>query len=1192
MTSFVEDDMLLELERYLRIATEVCIATAFVNFEGVKLLRQFVESTRGTRPFNINFLLDQEFHPHPAARQAIIRELCTIPGARVRVFSDDDRRLHMKVYIFSAGNTVSVITGSHNATGSGLTKNVEASLLTSDHKVVRVAREYFNKYWSMAVEARPNPDAYYTDPGFQPGQQVRLRTTQDYGIVASVPQPELRGRTWYYNVLWTGTGAVVPSEHPENDLQAMTVIEIERPSSIADKLTAQQSQSHEYLRELLRAKLSQPVKNGLFSYMSSRTDIIPYQFKPLMKILNSESYRLLIADEVGLGKTIEAGIIFTEFKARLSAFHRALVVCPTNLKSKWKDEMESRFDEYFQLLTREDFLRALANPEESCYGIISYELLGHDDMIERLKLTESQWDMVILDEAHHLRNKNKRNFAVTHITRRATVLVMLTATPVNLGVHDLTHLLQILLPHDYRDIDDVAFAHRLEPNRYLFDASELVERQPSKALAVLYQMERSCKYAERITSQASYQRIQALLRKEGPLSVQELSQVKDDLVNLNTLAHVISRTRKEDVGAAKPREVVTAKVTFSSEEQDLYEALSDFARCLASSSRGRANSLAVMMPQRQAASCLPAALEYVGDMVRTKAISTHEVVGEIEDVGEEGATHTISSLVALNNARALLVRFSRADIEKNDTKYAALLEFLRTRCVTDGRLDKVIIFTSFRKTLSYLQQRLDADFGHGTTVEIHGDIQPLTERDSRRARFEHPDGPSILLCTEVGSEGLDMQFANKLVNYDLPWNPMRVEQRIGRIDRHGQLADKLLILNFTMSATIEDNVLVRLLERVKVFHDSLGPLNQVIGEVVQRLQDDLLNPNLTEAERDERIRKYEIALQNKARAESRFKETRHQLLGQDKNFTEEVRNVQQNRRYVTPAEIAKVVQIFCAQDPGDTLLDTHAEHEYTLCVRGGAQKRLASSIRNLSGMNEVKRRKHLANVLTGPLHFTTDQAVAVKRKALDFFTLHHPVIAGIISDWKKADGIVAGCFEGGSSGVPAGEYLLYTYYCEYQRKHLPPAVYSYQLAIDLVNGLSTGVGDELYHLIVESVLQPSELRPKLSESLLQRANVSVQSELTRIINRTGSDLQLERETLIRQKAEVLRTASDKEIQALSHQRKFVADNRGREAVTNQIEEKKADLARRLQELSEDPGDIVVKPALVGVAWCLVHKKEG
>ncbi|MDF2524534.1 MAG: hypothetical protein K0R31_2175, partial [Clostridiales bacterium] len=245
-TSFITDDLTKEIERQLAMAVEVCIAAAFYNLQGVKLLKKYIAETRKLKPFNINFLLDKDFHPHPAARETIIAELSSIPGSKVRVFKDEERRLHMKVYIFSAGNTVSVISGSHNATQAGLTKNIEAGLLTSDRKAVRDARNYFNKFWSKSEDVVPNVEAFYRDPAFQPAQMVRHRTTGDVGVIVNTPTPpDFRERNWYYNVWWRA--AITPTEHVEEELKAIAVVSVDSTQQL-ESLLSQRADTQKYLK--------------------------------------------------------------------------------------------------------------------------------------------------------------------------------------------------------------------------------------------------------------------------------------------------------------------------------------------------------------------------------------------------------------------------------------------------------------------------------------------------------------------------------------------------------------------------------------------------------------------------------------------------------------------------------------------------------------------------------------------------------------------------------------------------------------------------------------------------------------------------------------------------------------------------------------------------------------------------------
>jgi SNF2 family DNA or RNA helicase len=209
---------------------------------------------------------------------------------------------------------------------------------------------------------------------------------------------------------------------------------------------------------LTRLLRQQPLQNQIYAFNASRTRFYPYQFKPLLKFLDSSQHRLLLADEVGLGKTIEAGLIFTELKARQD-LRRVLVVCLANLtRNKWQPELERRFAAEFSVLNTAEFLRFLEKYEKSpeqanLFGIISLESIRAERVLNRLEELEPDFDLVIVDEAHYLRNfGTKSRQAGVILSRCAYAMLFLTATPIHLGNENLFSLLNILDEAGFPDL--------------------------------------------------------------------------------------------------------------------------------------------------------------------------------------------------------------------------------------------------------------------------------------------------------------------------------------------------------------------------------------------------------------------------------------------------------------------------------------------------------------------------------------------------------------------------------------------------------------------------------------------------------------------------------------------------------------------------------------------------------------------
>ena len=213
-------------------------------------------------------------------------------------------------------------------------------------------------------------------------------------------------------------------------------------------------------------------------------------------------------------------------------------------------------------------------------------------------------------------------------------------------------------------------------------------------------------------------------------------------------------------------------------------------------------------------------------------------------------------------------------LEDSDSKYKELRKFLHNQ-LEENFSEKFVVFAYFRGTLQYLKHRLAQD--NIQSVLIMGGMGD--EKKEILQSFSRPDGPSVLLSSEVGSEGIDLQFCRFLVNYDLPWNPMKVEQRIGRLDRLGQQAERIVIVNLVVNDTVEDRILYRLYERISLFETTIGNLEEILGEMTSHLILELLQPSLNEEDREKKAEEVALAILNRKQQQDDMEQKAINLIG-------------------------------------------------------------------------------------------------------------------------------------------------------------------------------------------------------------------------------------------------------------------------------------------------------------------------
>jgi SNF2 family DNA or RNA helicase len=614
-------------------------------------------------------------------------------------------------------------------------------------------------------------------------------------------------------------------------------------------------------RNLLHQKLDGRLQEVLYSMDASNTTFYAYQFKPVIKLLESPTNSILIADEVGLGKTIEAGLIWTELTAREGAGH-LLVVCPPHLVTKWKQELKRRFGVDATVAKADTVLEKFEDAQRGQSGgfalIATYNALrpptGYDRDLSntspkaRLARKLDEWgtaeepflDLLIMDEAAIMRNDSSQTSTLgSLITPVAKHKVYLSATPLHTSSDNLFTLLHRLDPDQFQDM--ATFRAILEANTPLvLLREELLRPTPSREAIDAHLLTAS--QSPILANSQVLAEIRTRIENTADLTDRRVCiELAYQTERANLLSYQVTRTRRRDVDTNPViREVNTIRVELTATETALYQQVTEAIQQYAFT-KGISDGFLTVMPQRQVASCMAAA--YARFSGQTEA--------DLDEVNPDMAYSTpvrpSGPLVDFVRGR-LAGAFDLQELRNEDSKYTNLLRALKEHW-TQHPGSKVILFAYFKPTLRYLSERLAEDGIPSLllTGDETGDKQKVVDA------FANSKQANILLSSEVGSEGLDLQFASTVINYDLPWNPMVVEQRIGRIHRIGQKAARILVINFVCANTVDQRIYDRLYDRLDLFRRTIGDLEAVIGNLITGLSRELLSLHLNEEEQLRKI---------------------------------------------------------------------------------------------------------------------------------------------------------------------------------------------------------------------------------------------------------------------------------------------------------------------------------------------------
>lgn len=461
---------------------------------------------------------------------------------------------------------------------------------------------------------------------------------------------------------------------------------------------------------------------------------LPHQIEAAEQVIERMNGKAILADEVGLGKTIEAGLILKEYMIRGLA-KKILILVPASLVSQWVMELNSKFH-----------IPAIAYRKNYSWEIVDVMVSSldtakkspHKDII-----LEQSYDFVIIDEAHKLKNHKTKNYDFVQNLKRKFCL-LLTATPIQNKIEEIFNLVSLLKPGHLGTYEE--FLDNYKNNQDKYDDKQL-----------------------------------------------------NELIN-----KVMIRNRRHDTKIEwTKRKVKTVLIDFSDEERELYEYITSHRN---QNSGIFNNTFSILTLQREACSSKEAVFTTLKNML-------------------DKATEPSESLQQF--VKTVAEKIQQIQVNSKAEKALELIQSIN---------DKVIIFTEYRATQLYLQWYLKH---HGiSSVPFRGGFKS-GKKDWMKELFQNH--AQVFIATEAGGEGINLQFCNHLINFDLPWNPMRLEQRIGRIHRLGQEKD-VMVYNFATKGTVEEHILKLLYEKIDLFERVIGELDDILTKLdFGRLEDHLID---------------------------------------------------------------------------------------------------------------------------------------------------------------------------------------------------------------------------------------------------------------------------------------------------------------------------------------------------------------
>ena len=767
---------------------------------------------------------------------------------------------------------------------------------------------------------------------------------------------------------------------------------------------------------------------------NSRLSLMPHQISVAHRLSEEYFPRVTLADEVGLGKTIEAGIYIKEMIARNLA-DRVLIIVPASLVKQWQFEMQNKFNINFTIYDGKK-VKELKKQGSHTKSEFYWNPFYYDNLIIcSLQFARSQkyieylsqiaWDIVIFDEAHHLRRylinaatgnyKETLNYQLAkNLSQNTESVLLLTATPLQLHSFELFSLISLIHPEAFENFSEfehfrknMVFINLLMTNISQIDKLNTFEvKNTINLLISLNYVDKNSK-TERILEELKSERYKSNLldkiEREHTLSNflirnRKKNVFSKDFLNKRIVTTITVNPSKEELGVYKEIRNYLAKIyinSISSGNAGLGFVITTLQKLLTSSKYAFLKSLERRLAQIDRLKNIDFELnnfknedpEYLELELENELIDS-----ELSEPFNEELAFKDSQILDLVNQEKILKEFyKKLKSIPYDSKSDKLFELI-DKILEKKSNDKVLIFTQFVDTLLFLKDKL-VERNKNIFVDVFYGGLDKSKKDEVVKRFRSSDKSSILISTEIGGEGRNFQFCRILINYDLPWNPMKLEQRIGRLDRIGQESKEIYIYNLFLEGTIETDIVFALNKRINLFEESIGLLEPIIGNIEKDIK------NLIFTDEKEKRRKLNEFNRNLDETLKKAKEIELQLddlLIDKKSF--------QINGLITSMGVCEDVKL--SHNELFLLINYFFDlSNNSYGILNVTKKGLKSIESQLDSIVEISLENRFSEGSSYNLNDkyvgTFDLELARDREDIDFFALGHPLINDILKYWKS-----------------------------------------------------------------------------------------------------------------------------------------------------------------------------------------------